>query len=177
MYVTIFARDWAQKKHLAILRQHKIFLRRDNFCPRLGTKKHLAILRQHKIFSFTCQFLAEIGHKKNTLLYLGSPKFFHVRASEHGRSALFKNPLFFQVNSWVAIQRQHKILSSMYIFCPRLGTKKSPCSIGHKRLSSKAIFTKFFCQVNSWIAILRQHKILSGTYIFCPRLGTKNFPH
>ena len=75
-----------------------------------------------------------------------------------------------------AILRQHKILSGTCIFCPRLGTKKSPCSIGHKRLSSKAIFTKFFCQVNSWIAILRQHKILSGTYIFCPRLGTKKSP-
>ena len=43
------------KVHFFFLRDAilKIFLRRDNFCPRLGTKKHLAILRQHKIFSCT----------------------------------------------------------------------------------------------------------------------------
>ena len=52
--------------------------------------------------------------------------------SERGRSALFKNPLFFHVNS---LRRDN--------FCPRLGTKKSPCCIGSKKLSSEAIFTKF----------------------------------
>ena len=38
---------------------------------------------------------------------------------------------------------QPKIFSCTYIFCPRLGTKKTPCYIASKMLSSKAIFTKF----------------------------------
>ena len=66
-----------------------------------------------------------------------------------GEALCFKIHFFFQVNSWVAIQRQHKILSSTYIFCPRLGTKKSPCSIGSKMLSSKLIFTKF----STWMSL------------------------
>ena len=58
--VTIFARDWAQKKHLAILRQHKIFLRRDNFCPRLGTKTSLTkLILKHSILK---QYLPNSQH-------------------------------------------------------------------------------------------------------------------
>merc|ERR1712051_678438 len=36
---------------------------------------------------------------------------------------LYLPNFFCQVNSWIAILRQHKILSGMYIFRPRLGTK------------------------------------------------------
>ena len=43
--------------------------------------------------------------------------------SERGRSALFKNPLFFLRD---AILRQHKILLRRDNFCPRLGTKNFP---------------------------------------------------
>ena len=43
--------------------------------------------------------------------------------SERGRSALFKNPLFFLRDAIL------KIFLRLDNFCPRLGTKKTPCYI------------------------------------------------
>ena len=43
-----------------------------------------------------------------------------------GAALCLKIRFFFQVNSWMAILRQHKILSGTYHFCHRLGTKKTP---------------------------------------------------
>ena len=43
-----------------------------------------------------------------------------------GAALCLKTHFFFQVNSWVAILRQHKILSGMYIFWSGLGTKNFP---------------------------------------------------
>ena len=40
------------------------------------------------------------------------------------------------------ILKQHKILSCTYHFCHRSDTKKSPCLIGSKTLSSGAMFAK-----------------------------------
>ena len=115
--------------------------------------------------------LSKFQYLHNDVKYTFSQQ---THASERGRSALFKNPLFF----WGMLYwGSTKFFWGPYIFCPGLGAKKSPCSVGSKKLSSEAIFTKFSASMSLdksvWWLYWGSTKSFWGVYIFCPRLGTK----